>query len=194
MKIARILYPVHALGPGERVAIWTYGCMHKCQGCANPELWNGEGKTEIHAEQLKGMLDNISNKGEIDGITITGGDPFYDPQGLHELLEIVEEYAEDILLYTGFLKEKLEEDTICKENMEKAAVLIDGTYMEEKNLGHVLKGSENQRIFYFKNKYQEKYEQYIKDNHRKYLVENFPANGGVISVGIHRPGFQKIIR
>ena len=193
MKIARILYPVHALGPGERVAIWTYGCNHKCPGCANPELWQGEGKVEIDSHKLKEILNGIQEKGKIEGITITGGDPFYDSEGLKELLEIANEYTEDVLLYTGYLKEELETDAVCKENMKKAAVLIDGTYMEAKNLGHVLKGSENQRIFYLKEKYREKYEQYIEENQGKYMVENFPARDGVISVGIHKPDFSEKI-
>ena len=193
MKIARILYPVHVLGPGERVAIWTYGCNHKCPGCANPELWQGEGKAEIDSHKLKEMLAGIQEKGRIDGITITGGDPFYDSKGLSELLGIANEYTEDILLYTGYLIEELETDCVCKENMKKVAVLIDGTYREAKNQGHVLKGSENQRIFYLKEKYQERYEQYIEENQGKYLVENFPARDGVIFVGIHKPDFDEKI-
>ena len=37
--VARILYPVKVLGPGNRVGIWLAGCDHKCLGCSNPELW-----------------------------------------------------------------------------------------------------------------------------------------------------------
>lgn len=44
MYIARILYPVKVLGPGERIGIWMDGCEHGCIGCSNPELWDIQSK------------------------------------------------------------------------------------------------------------------------------------------------------
>ena len=38
MQIDRLLYPVHSLGPGDRLAIWIRGCKKRCFNCANPEL------------------------------------------------------------------------------------------------------------------------------------------------------------
>lgn len=189
MKIARILYPVHALGPGERVAIWTYGCNHQCPGCANPELWQSEGQKEISNVELRKLLSDIKQRGRIDGVTITGGDPFLFPESLSELLSVVKEETEDILVYTGFLREELEKDSNKLRLLEEIAVLIDGPYVESENKGHVLKGSENQRIFYRKEQYRLEYEAYIQKYQGKQLVENFPAKNGVISVGIHKPDF-----
>ena len=42
MYVARILYPVKVLGPGNRIGIWVSGCNHRCKGCSNPELWKQE--------------------------------------------------------------------------------------------------------------------------------------------------------
>lgn len=201
MKIARILYPVHALGPGRRVAIWTYGCRHFCEDCANPELWKAEGLPEMKQESLEAYFEQLLSRGSIEGITITGGDPFLYPESLLEILEVAEKYTDDILVYTGFYKEELEQGKGMthaeRENgrraLEKIAVLIDGPYVKTENKGHVLRGSENQRIFYLNEKYREKYEIYIKENQGKYIVENFPAKGGVISVGIHKPDFREKI-
>jgi len=190
MKIARILYPVHALGPGERVAIWTYGCNHGCPGCANPELWNAEGLKEIDGTQLKVILEGLKQRGKIDGVTITGGDPFLFPESLSEILDVVREETDDILVYTGFQLEEITRDLAKQSLLKNIAVLIDGPYIERENKGHVLKGSENQRIYYFKDQLQPKYESYIEGNRGKYLVENFPAKDGVISVGIHKPDFR----
>lgn len=193
MKIARILYPVHVLGPGERVAIWTYGCRHECKGCANPELWAPKNVTETDAEHLKMFFVQLLKKGPIEGITITGGDPFFDTESLKQILAIAEEYTQDILVYTGFLLQELEKKAGIQTILNKIAVLIDGTYDEKQNNGHVLKGSDNQNIYYLKEQYRSEYETYIRQNQGKYLVENFPARDGVISVGIHKPDFHKKI-
>jgi len=192
MKIARILYPVHVLGPGERVVIWTYGCEHYCKGCANPELWRSEGLPETEPEKLRVLLEKLLEKGPIEGVTISGGDPFLFPESLLEILEVVKDYTKDILVYTGYGKAELETEQ-CKKALEQIAVLIDGPYIEEENKGHVLKGSTNQQIYYLRKEYEPVYEAYIKEHAGKYLVENFPAKGGFISVGIHKPDFREQI-
>ncbi len=193
MKIARVLYPVHVLGPGERLAIWTYGCSHACKGCTNPELWNPKNPVETTKEQVQKLLENISDRGMIEGVTITGGDPFRYPDSLTELIDIVQSYTKDILVYTGYQYEELRERDDCKSVLEQIAVLIDGRYEEEQNQGHVLRGSENQKIYYLRPEYEQAYETYIQANQGKHLAENFPAKEGVISVGIHKPDFRKVL-
>ncbi|MCM1261543.1 MAG: radical SAM protein [Butyrivibrio sp.] len=194
MKIARILYPVHVLGPGERIGIWTYGCPHACKGCANPELWNPAHVKETDEQSLRAYLEQLSARGAIDGITITGGDPFYDKDSLRQLLKIVSEWTEDILVYTGYQMEELLKWQETADIMKGIAVLIDGPYVEGQNNGHVLKGSDNQTIYYLKDQYKEKYESYINKHSGKFLVENFPAKDGTISVGIHKPDFREKIQ
>ena len=194
MKIARILYPVHVLGPGERVAIWTYGCPHACRGCANPELWKPEHVKETDEKSLRGYLEQIRARGAIDGFTITGGDPFYDRESLRKLLKIAGEWTEDILVYTGYRMEELLKQRKSVNIMKDIAVLIDGPYVEEQNNGHVLKGSDNQTIYYLKDQYRERYESYIGEYEGKFPAENFPAKDGMISVGIHKPDFRKKIQ
>lgn len=194
MKIARILYPVHVLGPGERIAIWTYGCPHACRGCANPELWNPAHVKETDEQSLRAYLEQLSARGTIDGITITGGDPFYDKDSLRQLLKIVSEWTEDILVYTGYQMEELLKWQETTDIMKGITVLIDGPYVEGQNNGHVLKGSDNQTIYYLKDQYKEKYESYIGKHNGKFLVENFPAKDGMISVGIHKPDFREKIQ
>ena len=191
MKIARILYPVHTLGPGERVAIWTYGCEHGCKNCANPELWKWEGRPQTRPESLKALLEQIKQRGAIDGVTITGGDPFLDVDSLEKILKVAGEYTQDILVYTGYTQKEITVDKVKKRLLDRIAVLIDGPYREEENNGHVLKGSANQKIYYLKEQYKESYENYIRENNGKYLVENFTVRDGIISVGIHKPDFRE---
>lgn len=53
MQIDRLLYPVHSLGPGNRLVIWVRGCKKRCFNCANPELQFFNPKSEISMPIIK---------------------------------------------------------------------------------------------------------------------------------------------
>ena len=69
MYIARLLFPVKVLGPGNRIGIWMSGCGHKCAGCSNPELWEQREQQRVTLENLKKMVDPIFENYEVDGVT-----------------------------------------------------------------------------------------------------------------------------
>ena len=84
MQIDRLLYPVHSLGPGDRLAIWIRGCKKRCFNCANPELQLFNPNSEVSMTVIKEMISKIDKK--IDGITITGGEPFCQAKDLFEII------------------------------------------------------------------------------------------------------------
>ena len=161
MYIARILYPVKVLGPGNRIGIWFAGCHHRCKGCSNPELWKVDEKYFVTIEQVEKLIRNVAVEHEIDGFTITGGDPVEQADELTNLLTRIADIV---------------------------SVLIDGEYKEELNDGAFLRGSSNQIIHILNDQYRDKYEKYIKGNHNK--IQNFMINNVVISVGIHNKEFR----
>lgn len=193
MNIARILYPVKVLGPGNRIAIWTVGCPHHCMGCANPELWEVGKENDISIDTVIKMIKTVHAKHPIDGFTITGGEPFEQPESMQKLVEFLLTVSEDILIYSGFTRKQLQD----KKNpaidyvLDNVAVLIDGKYNQELNLGHPLRGSENQNIYYKNKQWEELYTSYINEAYGKMRVQNFTTDGGVISVGIHKADFSK---
>ena len=65
MYIARILYPVKVLGPGNRVGIWFDGCNHQCPGCSNPELWNTTERYETTISVVERLLDKVAEGNEV---------------------------------------------------------------------------------------------------------------------------------
>ena len=89
MYIARVLYPVEVLGPGKRVGIWFCGCPHRCKGCSNPELWEFQERYKTTPETVFGMINSIAAEHTIDGFTITGGDPMYQPEDLQNLINLL---------------------------------------------------------------------------------------------------------
>lgn len=187
MYIARILYPVKVLGPGNRVGIWFDGCSHACKGCSNPELWEFQAKYSTSIDTVIKLINTIRESQVIDGFTITGGDPFEQPEDLRKLLEYARSISSDVLVYTGYdysyLKNKY------SNILKLITVLIDGVYIEEKNDNSFLKGSSNQNIIILDESYKNKYEQYLADGINE--IQNFTAKDGVISVGIHREGYEE---
>lgn len=187
MYIARILYPVKVLGPGNRIGIWFDGCKHHCEGCSNPELWEFSGRYKTSVETVMKLVNSIAENHKIDGFTITGGDPFEQPKALKELLAEIKEISEDILIYTGYDYETISE--LYPETVNMAAVIIDGKYIEERNNNVILRGSDNQKIIILNEGLKLVYDRYIAKTTNE--IQNFTTSDGVVSVGIHRPDYNK---
>ena len=181
MFVARVLYPVEVLGPGKRVGIWFCGCGHRCDGCCNPELWDFQERYRTTPETVYAMIRSIAQSHPIDGFTISGGDPMYQPADLRKLTKMLRTISDDILVYTGYQLEALP-----PENLENISVLIDGPYIEALNDNSLLRGSSNQRIHILEDAHREKYAAYLATEHNK--IQNFTTADGIISVGIHRSG------
>ncbi len=190
MLLARILYPVKTLGPGDRIGLWLCGCSRGCKGCSNPELWQPQEKYRVTAENVMKLVRSVSDSRRVDGFTITGGDPLEQPEELARLLPELRRISPDILVYTGYTLEQLREmnSPVIREILWNTAVLIDGAYVEERNIGCPLRGSDNQRVFFFDESLRGAYEEYMKQGSR---IQNFAAGNSVISVGIHRAGYPE---
>ena len=135
-------------GDGIRVSIWFAGCEHRCPGCHNPETWEDEGES---FDDYREKLCELVSRPEIQGITLTGGDPLFS-KNRKEMRDFIISFKEqfrtkDIWCYTGYVFEKLLEDETAKELLPYIDVLIDGPYIE--NLRDVdlhWRGSSNQRV------------------------------------------------
>ena len=182
MYVARILYPVEVLGPGRRIGIWFCGCPRRCKGCSNPELWEISPRYKTTPEAVFEMIERVASENPVDGFTITGGDPMLQSRELTALIRLLRRISEDVLVYTGYRIEELPSDAL-----EGISVLIDGEYVEERNNGFRLRGSDNQRIHILDGSLYDKYEKYCENGENG--IQNFMTSDGVVSVGIHRPGF-----
>lgn len=187
LKIARIMFPVKTLGPGNRLAIWFSGCNKKCNGCANPELWENENSPVISTNVIMDSINTILNSDypDIDGITITGGEPFLQETALENLLIKLNSITDDILVFTGYKRDEIPNLKI----LNYISVLIDGPYIEEQNNGHPLKGSDNQEIYYLKKEFEVKYNSYIEKMKKQKYVQMFDFQNYRVATGIHSADF-----
>ena len=191
MNLARILYPVQVLGPGNRIGLWLCGCNRACKGCSNPELWVQREELEINVHDVVSLILKITESYKVDGFTISGGEPFLQADELLLLLSYLTPISTDILIYTGYRLEELRELNSKSINgiLDSAAVIIDGAYIEGLNNDSVLRGSSNQQIHIMNPSYEARYQQYLANTQNQ--IQNFTTVDGVVSVGIHRKTFSR---
>lgn len=137
MRIAGTLPCSLVNGDGVRYVIFMQGCAHRCKGCHNPETWDFASGEEISVEEL---ARQIKSKKHIDGITLSGGDPFYQQDECVKLLELLP--GINVWCYTGFRYEEIKDTELAK----LCDVIVDGEYIEELKCTGQMYGSSNQRI------------------------------------------------
>lgn len=181
MYVDRLLYPVTALGPGNRIALWVAGCKRQCKKCANPELREKQVYQKITPQKLIEAINSVIEYG-IDGITVTGGEPFDQAIELGEVIDGLPETI-DVLIFTGYKYEELLEREDARELLSRVDVLIDGEYVDELNDNKsALRGSINQHILYLNKEIQPEYEEYLAEGRK---IQNFVYDYKTVSVGIH---------
>jgi anaerobic ribonucleoside-triphosphate reductase activating protein len=129
-------------GEGIRYVIFLQGCQHFCPGCHNPDTWDFESGEEIPVEKLAA---DIFFRRYIDGITLSGGDPFYQQEECIKLLDLLP--GINVWIYTGFEFDEIKDTKLAK----RADVLVTGPFVEELKCEGKMYGSSNQEIHRRKN-------------------------------------------
>ena len=134
MRIERVVNYITTLGPGSRLCIWVNGCSRKCVGCVSPNLQNVDESTEVDIYECLYAY----NLELIDGVTISGGEPFEQAEELYRLVRYIRRRGiRDILVYTGYTYDQLKDMQSAAVDgvLEAISVLIDGPYVEELDFG-----------------------------------------------------------
>lgn len=134
-------------GPGIRYSIYVQGCSHRCVGCHNPETHDPLGGYTLPTTELAAM---VNDERWIDGVTISGGEPFEQAGPVVNLVKLLNN-SDKLILYSGYTFEFLlamgEINKDVKELLLAGWLLIDGPYLnEKKSLSIAYRGSLNQRI------------------------------------------------
>lgn len=133
-------------GPGLRLTIFTQGCLHNCPGCHNPQTHDPNGGSWADTEDI---LAAAAENPLLDGITLSGGDPFLQPVPCLALAEGAHKIGLNVWTYTGYTWEALLEENDAEKLalLKETDVLVDGPFLlAERSLELRFCGSRNQRL------------------------------------------------
>jgi anaerobic ribonucleoside-triphosphate reductase activating protein len=149
LQLNKAHWPVTVLGPGRRIGLWVQGCTIGCRGCVSQDTWPSDPTKTIAVHDLLAWCKRVAEEG-LDGITISGGEPFQQPEGLRALLEGLHVWRRtakldfDLLCYSGYPLKTLE------RKHAKLLALLDAVipepYVDHLPQGNVWRGSSNQPL------------------------------------------------
>lgn len=150
LNIARVLPRSAVNGPGERFVIWVQGCTLHCGGCWNPDTWHTRPKTLVRALDL---AETILATPGVEGITLTGGEPFEQAARLIPLVEHVRAAGLSVMAFTGYELGELDERG-QRALLELCDLVVSGRYRQDRRtLASPWRGSANQTVHYLTERY-----------------------------------------
>lgn len=150
-NVAYIKLSTKTEGPFNRCCIWFQGCNIHCEGCCNKELQALIPNHIVTFDELLSIIKEAKEKYDIEGVTLSGGEPTLQ-LGLLELNEEIRNLGLGIIMFSGKPK-----DMIDKELVNSVDLLIDGPFVESKiDLKRVLLGSTNKNLTFITNRYKNK--------------------------------------
>ena len=132
-------------GPGFRIVLWTQGCRMKCPGCHNPETHNECGGSVYNVEDI--INDLKTHHKHHKGLTLSGGDPFLQPEQCLIIAKAAHELELNVWAYCGMTFEQLAQDPGKFALLQECDVLVDGPFvLALRDTTLAFRGSSNQRL------------------------------------------------
>lgn len=148
LRLAGVIRESIVDGPGIRMVVFAQGCPHHCKGCHNPETHDPAGGYD---STVGNLLREAKKNPLLKGLTLSGGDPFFQANGFAKLARAAHEAGYNIITYTGYTFEELLAGFEAHEGWEallrETDILVDGKFvLEERSLSLQFRGSKNQRV------------------------------------------------
>ena len=144
----KIVNNEHLYGPGKRLLIFLKGCSIHCDGCVNTHLWSFDGGEQKTTNEI---IDIIKEQ-NLEGVTLHGGEPLDQPNGLLDVVLAVKKINKTVILFTGYNKNELIGNKLKIWNL--ADLVVAGRFqIQKRNIYLQFRGSTNKRVYKHKGKY-----------------------------------------
>lgn len=152
LRIHQFVPSSRANGPGLRAVLWVQGCTLGCPGCFNPETHAAQNGSVVTVDTLFQQIAAL--QGEIEGLTVSGGEPLQQRKPLQALLERVRrETGLSVLVFTGFSWEELPKFPRIEDFLSCVDVLLAGRYLNTQRVASGLLGSANKTVHFLTPRY-----------------------------------------
>ncbi len=153
LNVAEIIENSYANGPGLRSVIWFQGCNLHCKNCYNKDFWPFVQKNLFTPKELVSKI--VQNK-NIEGITLTGGEPLLQYPALLNFLILIKKHGLSVISFTGFNFNEVEKSRM-KDILDYIDIIIAGPYIEELSTKKIpLVSSTNQELIFLTRIYSNK--------------------------------------
>ena len=186
IRLSELRYPVVTLGPGRRLGVWFQGCHLACPGCMSTDTWDPDA---VDAQPVDEVVDRCRAlvDDELSGITISGGEPFEQPDALAAVVPALREafaaHDPDLLVYSGFELEVLRHRHAPV--LDLIDVVITGRYLVEQPTTAPWRGSANQQLIVLNDRVLPRYTQ---TGTERAGLQVTVADGRFTLTGVPRPG------
>lgn len=136
-------------GQGLRIVVWTQGCLFNCYKCHNPNTHDVNGGELYDIDELIKRIVEYPLK---DGVTFSGGDPFYQLDEIEYMIKKLKEHHINVWAYTGDTYEHMidQNNPFRDKNLDVLSnidILVDGPFVFTlADMSLQFRGSSNQRI------------------------------------------------
>lgn len=130
--------------------VWFQGCSLGCAGCFNPRTHDDAGGYDV---AIDAVVEQLSATTGIEGVTLSGGEPLQQAESAIAVLEVARTLGLSTLAFSGYTLDEIRALPAGPSVLSLLDVLVDGRYISTERLASGLRGSSNQRIHRFTERY-----------------------------------------
>jgi anaerobic ribonucleoside-triphosphate reductase activating protein len=186
LRVARVHYPVTALGPGQRLGVWVQGCGLACPGCMSRDTWDAARGRLVTIARLAETWHAAASAGAA-GVTLSGGEPLDQAAAVAAFLrQVRQDTAADVLVYTGYEWQYAWRK--ASGVLRLADAVITGPYEASRPTDLIWRGSAGQQLVPLTELGRQRYERYVDFETSRPPIQVGSDADGYWIVGVPRTG------
>ena len=155
LNVSSTMSRSRANGPGVRAVVWVQGCTIGCAGCYSAPTHPHSANSLVEPSEVVEWILSIP---DIEGITISGGEPFEQAAALVDIISQMKRVRPEltVFIFSGHEYQTLlqSEEKSVRELIQHSDMLSTGPYIAKlRNQGLLWRGSSNQELHYITQRY-----------------------------------------
>ena len=176
LNVSSTMSRSRANGPGVRAVIWVQGCTIGCAGCYSAPTHPHSSNSLVEPSEVVEWIRSIP---DIDGITISGGEPFEQAAVLVDIIGRMKRVRPEltVFIFSGHEYQTLlqSEEKSVRELIQHSDMLSTGPYIAKlRDQALLWRGSSNQELHYITQRYDPSMEEtWLEDSPtEEYAIHN----------------------